>query len=203
MFGLVQEFHGSLTLPISHYKYNEWWGKVEIGGWALKWSPPLVFESGYGGKVGLALLHFSHQDWMTLDWFNNFTASQPFWCLIISIMNGFARLRFEFVVYNHHHTPDFDDSRAVTISAQKILPFTPRWSMFGLVQEFHGSLTLPISHYKYNEWWGKVEIGGWALKWSPPLVFESGYGGKVGLALLHFSHQDWMTLDWFNNFTAS
>eukprot|EP00956_Cyclotella_meneghiniana_P041785 scaffold239574_cov36-Cyclotella_meneghiniana.AAC.1 len=32
-------------------------------------------------------------------------------------MNGFARLRCEFIVYNHHHTPDFD-SRAVTISAQ-------------------------------------------------------------------------------------
>eukprot|EP00956_Cyclotella_meneghiniana_P037494 scaffold139628_cov55-Cyclotella_meneghiniana.AAC.1 len=46
-----------------------------------------------------------------------------------------------------------------------ILDFTPRWSMFGLIKEYHSISTLPASHYKYNEWLDKVEIAVWALKW--------------------------------------
>ena len=53
------------------------------------------------------------------------------------------------------------------------LRFRPWWSMFGLIQEFHSISTLPTSHYKYNEWLEKVEIGVWAVKWSPPCVFWS------------------------------
>eukprot|EP00956_Cyclotella_meneghiniana_P015610 scaffold24008_cov34-Cyclotella_meneghiniana.AAC.1 len=34
-------------------------------------------------------------------------------------MNGFARLRIKFVVYNHHHTPDFDSRAVTSISAQE------------------------------------------------------------------------------------
>ena len=59
--------------------------------------------SGY--KFGLAQPHFSHPDWLCSDWFRQFTASQPFQYLIISIMNGWTRLRFEFIMYNHHHSP--------------------------------------------------------------------------------------------------
>ena len=69
-----------------------------------------------GVKVGLALVHFSHQGWVSLDSFGQFTSAQLLWCLIISIMNGFASLRFEFITHNHHHTPAFE-SWVVTILA--------------------------------------------------------------------------------------
>eukprot|EP00956_Cyclotella_meneghiniana_P019767 scaffold34309_cov43-Cyclotella_meneghiniana.AAC.1 len=55
-----------------------------------------------------------------------------------------------------------------------ILHLTPRWSMFGLNKGYHSISTLPTSHYKYNEWLEKVEIGVWALKWSPPRDGVSG-----------------------------
>ena len=66
------------------------------------------------------------------------------------------------------------------------LPFTPRWSMFELIQQFHSISTLPTSHYKYNEWLVKVEIGIWALKWSPQCVFQSWVGSKLAYMLLTF-----------------
>ena len=117
MIGLIQEFHSISTLPMSHHMYNEWLEKVNIGMRALKWSPQRVFQSCVGGvKVGLALVHFSHQDWVSLDWFGQFTASQPFHSLTICIMNGFARLRLEFIMCNHHHILAFE-SWVVTISA--------------------------------------------------------------------------------------
>ena len=69
-----------------------------------------------GVKVGLALVHFSNQDWMSLDWFERFTASQPFHSLTIKIMNGFAIMRLEFIIHNQRHTPAFE-SLAGTVSA--------------------------------------------------------------------------------------
>ena len=76
----------------------------------------MCFSVMDGTKVGLPVFHFWHQDSVSLDWFGPFTASQSFQCLLISIMNGFARLRFEFIMYNQHHTPAFE-LRLVTISA--------------------------------------------------------------------------------------
>eukprot|EP00956_Cyclotella_meneghiniana_P023553 scaffold46056_cov27-Cyclotella_meneghiniana.AAC.2 len=42
----------------------------------------------------------------------------------------------------------------VDTSCWTILPPVPllRYSMFGSIQEFPSSLTLPMSHYKYDEW---------------------------------------------------
>eukprot|EP00956_Cyclotella_meneghiniana_P021405 scaffold39024_cov72-Cyclotella_meneghiniana.AAC.8 len=34
--------------------------------------------------------------------------------------------------------------------------FSPRLSEFGLIQAINFSLTLTMSHCKYNEWFGKV-----------------------------------------------
>ena len=59
------------------------------------------------------------------------------------------------------------------------LRFTPRQSMFGLIVEFHSISSLPTSHYKYDEWLEKVEIGTWALKWSAQRVFQSRVGSKL------------------------
>ena len=36
--------------------------------------------------------------------------------------------------------------------------FTPRLSDFGLVQAIHGTPTVPMYHYKYDEWFCMVEI---------------------------------------------
>ena len=47
------------------------------------------------------------------------------------------------------------------------LRFTARLSMIGLFHTIHMSSTLSISHSMYNEWLEKVEMGIWALKWSP------------------------------------
>ena len=66
------------------------------------------FSATDEAKVG----HFWHQGWVCLDWFGQFSASQPFHWLIVSMMNGFARLRFEFNTYNNHHTPAFEASMA-------------------------------------------------------------------------------------------
>ena len=63
------------------------------------------------------------------------------------------------------------------------LRFKPRWRVFGSIQEFHSISTLPVSHYKYNEWLQRVEIGIWALKWSSQCVLSHGWG-KVGLACI-------------------
>ena len=108
LFGSIQEFC-NLTLPMSHYKWNGWLEKVEIGIWALKWSPQHVFVFCHScGRSWLGLYStstFVHQDWVTLGWFRQFTASQPFRYLVVSIRNCCARLRFDFNMYNHHHIP--------------------------------------------------------------------------------------------------
>ena len=56
------------------------------------------------------------------------------------------------------------------------LRFTPRWSIFWLIWTFHSISTLPICHYKYNEWSEKVKIDIWAIEWSPQLVFSHVWG---------------------------
>ena len=56
----------------------------------------------------------SHPDHNGLDWFKQFTSAWPFQCLIISLMNGYTRLRLEFIVHNHHNTLTFQ-SRVVKI----------------------------------------------------------------------------------------
>ena len=109
MFGLIKEYHSISTLPTSYYKYNEWLDKVEIGYCCVgyKMVTTMCFWVMDGVKVdGLPVFHFWHQDSVSLDWFRQFTPSQPFQYLIISIMNGFARLRlFVFIMYKQHHIP--------------------------------------------------------------------------------------------------
>ena len=116
----------------------------------------------------------------------SFTASQPFQCLITSIMNGCARLRFEFIKYNNHHTLPFE-LRVVTISREG--PYVSyqdgvclKWS-----QEFHSISTLPMSHYKYNEWLCKVEIWIHHVKPSPHLNFCVVSGENFGSRPLRFT----------------
>eukprot|EP00956_Cyclotella_meneghiniana_P000154 scaffold228_cov56-Cyclotella_meneghiniana.AAC.9 len=46
----------------------------------------------------------------------------------------------------------------VKLGLDRLLLFTPRLSEFGLIWAVHSIPTLPMFHYKYNEWLGKVEI---------------------------------------------
>eukprot|EP00956_Cyclotella_meneghiniana_P012440 scaffold17649_cov40-Cyclotella_meneghiniana.AAC.6 len=49
-----------------------------------------------GGKISSSTQYpryISHQDCVFSDWFKQMTASQPFQFLILSIMNGWRRLR--------------------------------------------------------------------------------------------------------------
>ena len=49
--------------------------------------------------------------------------------------------------------------------------FTPRLCGFGLLQAFHSSWTLPMSHCEYNEWCDEAEIG---LHW-PKLSLQADF----------------------------
>ena len=100
----------SQHLNPSNFSLYIWWMVGEGGDCCVgsKMVTTTCFSVTGGVKVGLALVHFSHQDWVSLDWFGQFTASQPFQCLIVSMMNGFARLRFEFNMYNNHYTLAFE-----------------------------------------------------------------------------------------------
>ena len=109
----------SQHLSPSNFSLYLWWMVREGWDWCMCsiMVTTTCFWGAGGVKVGFALIHFWHQDCVILDWFRQFTASQPFQCLIVSIMNGFARLRFEFITHNQCHTPTFE-LWVVTISAQ-------------------------------------------------------------------------------------
>ena len=146
----------------------------------------------------------SHQDDVCLDWFNHFTASQPFQHLIISIMNGWRRLRLVYVLYNGHHNVFFSHGRGQSWLA--CIPLlTLRLSEFWLVQAIHSIMTLPFSHHKYNEWFCKVEI--WIHHPQPtPHPYFWVMGGdnfSVWVWGPYVSHQDGVCLDWLKDFTAS
>ena len=67
------------------------------------------FPALRGYKFGLAHhTYFSNPGCVCTDWFMQFTASQPFQCVIISIMNGWRRWRLEFILQNRPHTPAFE-----------------------------------------------------------------------------------------------
>ena len=97
----------------------------------------------------------------------------------------FCKVEIFFIVHNQRHTLAFELG-VVTISSPGTLFFTQRWSMFGLIQEFHSISTLPMSHHKYNEWFENIEIGICALKCSPQCVFEVRVGSKLDLHLSTF-----------------
>ena len=159
----------------------------------------MVCSHRWGQKVGLALVHFSPQDWVSLDWVGQFRASQPFQYLIISIMNGWTRFRFEFIMYNHHHILLFDWWGGDKFGS-KPQRFTPRLCVFGLIKEYHSISTLSTSHYKYNEWCEKAEIGIWALNWLPQRVFQSPVGSKLAWPFSTFHPKiQWVWTDWGNS----
>ena len=84
--------------------------------------------------------------------------------LIISIMNGWGRLRLVSRLYDGNHNVFFNHEWGVCLLACLQL-LTPRLSEFGLIGTIHSISTRPISHYKYNEWFWKVEIWVHHVQW--------------------------------------
>ena len=87
------------------------WRKVRHG-WDWYMGAEMVtttyFPALRGYKFGLAQSYFSNPDCVGADWFRQFTTSQPFQCVIISIMNDLRRWRLEFILHHRHHTPAFE-----------------------------------------------------------------------------------------------
>ena len=115
-------------------------------------SPQGVFQSWVGSKLcqswlgsyPLLTTRLSEFGWI---WAIH-SISTIFQCLIVSMMNGFfARLRFEFIIHNHHHTL-WLLSRGCR---QDRLRQYPLFHTKMVIQDFHIISTYPTSHYKYDK----------------------------------------------------
>ena len=130
-------------------------------GWDL--NPPCIAITTHGllshwvVTMSVEGPYVSHQDGVLLDWFCDFTASQPFQSIITSIMNGWGRLRLGSGLCNGHHVRIWVVV-GVKVGLACIPLFTPRLSVFGLIQNIYSIPTFPMSHYKYNKWLRKAEI---------------------------------------------
>ena len=175
----------------------------------------LAFES-WVVTISARAHYVSHQDGLCLDWFKNFTASQPFQLPIICIMNGWRRWRLVHGLKNGHHNVFFSHGWGQSWLVPCPL-FTPRLSEFGLIGAVHSISTLSMSHWMYSEWFCKLEIWihhpqaitthwllshGWGQSWLVPCplftsrLSEFGLIGAVHIiSFLSMSH--WMYSEWF------
>ena len=154
--------------------------------------------SGY--KFGLAQTHFSHPDWVCTDWFRQFTASQPFQSFHHEYVEWLDMVEIGI------HPPQPSPHPNFLVEGGAIFrwggPHVSHqvWAYTDLFSKFIISSTHPISHYKYNEWLDKVEIDVWALKWSPPCVFQSRVGSKLAYLFSTFDTKiQWVLTDWGNS----
>ena len=107
-------------------KGNLTWGKESKGIWRNSWES----RRNISPRLAWPVFHFWHQDWVTADLFGQFTASQPFQCLNVSIMNGRARLKSDSA---HHVQPSRHHGFWLEGSdnfGSRPLHCTPRWSIF-------------------------------------------------------------------------
>ena len=66
------------------------------------------FPALRGYKFGLGHAYFLNPNCVGADWLRQFTASQPFQCVTITIMNGWRRWTLEFILHHHHRTLAFE-----------------------------------------------------------------------------------------------
>ena len=81
--------------------------------------------------------------------------------------------------------------------------FTPRLSVFGLIQAIHISTTLPISNHQYVKWLDNIEIGIHPPQPSPHTHFRVTRVMKISAPGPYVSHQDWVCTDWFSHFISA
>ena len=117
------------------------------GGWHWHMGSRMVatmcFWVVVGAKVNLTIFHIWQQDWLTLDWFGQFTASQPFQSLTICMIKECARLRFEFILYKYHHTLT-SESQGGQFRLKSPLRFRPRWNILDWFKNF--TAAWPFQH---------------------------------------------------------
>eukprot|EP00956_Cyclotella_meneghiniana_P041422 scaffold226360_cov26-Cyclotella_meneghiniana.AAC.1 len=62
---------------MSHYKYNEWLGKVEIGKWALKWSMQGIIDGS--PRLRLEFIIHNHHTTLAFElWVATILAPEPY-----------------------------------------------------------------------------------------------------------------------------
>ena len=147
---------------------------------------PAAFES----RVMKSLVHgpyISYQDRACRDWFCHFTASPPFQSLFTSIMNGLTWLRLVYGHRNGRHNLFSKSERVQIWLAAHCLLFEPRLCGCWLIQAIHSIPTIPIYHYKYNEWLEKVETGIHHPQPSPHPGFWVAGDENFGAWPLHFT----------------
>ena len=159
------------------------------------------FPALRGYKFGLAKTYFSNPDCVCTDWFMQFSASQPFQCVIITIMNGCARLRFEFILQNRHHTPAFE-SPVVKIMVHGPYDSHQQWVFAEWFSQFTASQPLKSLFI------GMINVRhGWDWYMGAEMVITTYFpalrGYKFGLAHTYFSNPDCVYTHWFRQFTAS
>ena len=79
--------------------------------------------------------------------------------------NGKTRLRLEFIVNNGHCMLRIEWQVRINFAWDPSLS-TPRLCLFWTLHAYYSSLTVPMSHHKYNKWQDKVEIGIHCQQWS-------------------------------------
>ena len=163
-----------------------------------------------GFKFGLAHAHISHQDWVSLDWFRQFTSAWPSQYLTISILNGSTRLRLEFILHNHHHTLTFESlgvkilipapyiSHQDCVFLDCLKQFTSAWPFqYLIICILNGSTRLRLEfglkngHYNYNLFlsheWVQILLGRCPL--FPPRLSVFGLIQAIHISLtLPISH---------------
>ena len=170
---------------MSHFKYNEWWDKVEIGIHSPQWSPQAHFWVMDREILGLGSPHFISELWLI----GQVDASHSSWTVPMS-----------HVKYNEWwdkveigiHSLQWSPQAHFWVMDREILglgsaDFTAELWTIGQVDASHSSWTVPMSHFKYNEWWDKVEIGIHSLQWSPQAQFWVMGGEIFSLRSPHFT----------------
>ena len=140
-----------------------------------------------------------------MSWYGQFTASQPFHSLTISIMNGFARLRSEFTMYNLRHTPTFK-SWVVMISAQ-VLPYISHQDrMFSVWFKQLTPASQPFQNIiiSIRNDWRRLRLVYVLYNGHLNVFFSHVWSQSCFHCIIHFSHQDWVSwMSWYWQFTAS
>ena len=157
---------------------------VEIGIWALKWSPQPIFQL-----------------WEGINLLGPYLLFAPRLCVyrLIHAIHSIPTLPM-----CHYKCNEWLEKVEIGIHPPQLSPHPGFWVIEGehfdirplsitptlrvcrLIQPFHSISTLPISLHWYDEWLDMVEIGIWTLKWSPQPIFQLWEGTNLGWPILTF-----------------
>ena len=164
VFASVRPNHSSLTVPMSYYEYDKRINKVEIGIHCLFWSLQadvwvICWDNlGSGSPLSISRL------WV-------FASVRPYhssWTVPMSHYEYNKRInKVEIGIHSLSWSlqAEFSVMCGDNLGSGSPLSISRLW-VFASVRPYHSSLTVPMSHYEYNKWINKVEIGIYSLSWS-------------------------------------